>query len=157
MSTATGDRQQAVAELLATCRTKASLYNEKEVSFLRDVAARKNAGNISVAQFGWLEKLAAREHVDFAAVNTAALAVLDSICERWCPGGKLVGAEYVACNPTRADSRPGSFKINTRTGRWSDFAVDGARGGDPISLAAYLFHNNDQFAAAVDLKRMLGL
>ena len=25
-----------------------------------------------------------------------------------------------------------------------------------ISLAAYLFHNNDQLAAATDLKRMLG-
>ena len=40
-------------------------------------------------------------------------------------------------NPTRADRRPGSFSVNTRTGRWADFAT-GDRGGDVVSLAAYL-------------------
>ena len=44
---------------------------------------------------------------------------------------------YVALNPTRNDRRPGSFKINIRTGRWCDFAT-GDRGGDPVSLVAYL-------------------
>ena len=32
--------------------------------------------------------------------------------------------EYVALNPTRADKRAGSFKINLQTGRWADFAAD---------------------------------
>ena len=47
----------------------------------------------------------------------------------------MEGHEYVARNPTRADRRPGSFKINLRTGRWADFAT-GDKGGDPVSLAA---------------------
>ena len=37
----------------------------------------------------------------------------------------------------RSDRRPGSFSVNTRTGRWADFAT-GDRGGDVVSLAAYL-------------------
>jgi hypothetical protein len=53
------------------------------------------------------------------------------------PGGKNCGGEYVVRNPTRADHRRGSFKINLRSGRWSDFAA-GDKGGDPISLAAYV-------------------
>ena len=56
---------------------------------------------------------------------------------RLLPGGKRVGAEIVALNPRRADWRLGSFKINHWTGRWADFAT-GDRGGDPISLVAYL-------------------
>jgi hypothetical protein len=43
----------------------------------------------------------------------------------------------VALNPLREDSRPGSFKVNLRTGRWADFAT-GDKGGDAISLLAYL-------------------
>jgi hypothetical protein len=56
--------------------------------------------------------------------------------ERWLPGGRIEGAEYVARNPRRADRRLGSFKINMKTGRWADFAT-GDRGGDPASLAAF--------------------
>ena len=40
--------------------------------------------------------------------------------------------------PTRPDKNPGSFSVNTRTGKWADFAT-GDKGGDPVSLAAYLF------------------
>jgi hypothetical protein len=43
----------------------------------------------------------------------------------------------VARNPTRADRRAGSFKVNTVTGRWADFAT-GDAGGDPVSLYAYI-------------------
>jgi hypothetical protein len=74
----------------------------------------------------------------FAAVNEAALRRLPEILERWLPDGRVVGKEYVARNPLRHDRRPGSFKIHVRTGRWADFAT-GDRGGDPVSLAAYLF------------------
>jgi hypothetical protein len=52
------------------------------------------------------------------------------------PGGKVIGAEYVVRNPKRDDRRPGSFRINLRTGRWADFATDD-RGGDLISLVAW--------------------
>jgi putative DNA primase/helicase len=52
------------------------------------------------------------------------------------------------------DRRPGSFKINLR-GRWADFATD-ARGGDPVSLFAYV-ENCSQSDAAIWLAQMLGL
>ena len=93
--------------------------------------------------------------IDFAAINRAALAALPSLIARWAPGGIVRGSEYVALNPTRADRRPGSFKVNLRTGKWADFAT-GDKGGDPISLAAYLA-GTGQAEAARDLTRMLGL
>jgi hypothetical protein len=71
--------------------------------------------------------------IDFEAVNRAALAVLPAVLARIVPGGKVQGHEYEALNPTRGDRRPGSFKINLRSGKWADFAT-GDRGGDPVSL-----------------------
>jgi hypothetical protein len=79
-----------------------------------------------------------RHRLDFATINAAALSVLPALCQRWLPGGKRIGREYVVRNPTRADKRPGSFRINLQSGRWADFAT-GDTGGDPVSLAAYLF------------------
>ena len=93
--------------------------------------------------------------IDFAAINRAALARLPDILHRWLPDGRVEGHEYVARNPTRADCRPGSFKINLRTGRWADFAT-GDKGGDPVSLAAYLA-DCGQAEAARELARMLGV
>jgi hypothetical protein len=94
------------------------------------------------------------DHVDFYRVNRAALAVLPALLARWLPDGKWHGAEYVARNPKRADRRPGSFKIN-RNGRWADWAAD-AKGGDVISLAAYLA-GLSQAEAARELARALGV
>jgi hypothetical protein len=93
---------------------------------------------------------------DFAAVNRAALAVLPTLLRRWLPDGRIERNEYVALNPRRSDRRFGSFSINVRTGCWADFAIDGARGGDPISLAAYL-RGIGQVEAAVRLAAMLGI
>lgn len=93
--------------------------------------------------------------IDFAAVNRAALGRLPDILARWLPGGRIEGREYVVRNPKRHDQRPGSFKINIDTGRWADFAT-GDRGGDPISLAAFLFGLR-QVEAAQRLGEMLGL
>jgi hypothetical protein len=92
--------------------------------------------------------------VDFDRVNGAALAVLPALLARWLPDGRWHGAEYVARNPKRDDRWPGSFKIN-RNGRWSDWAVD-AKGGDVISLAAYLA-GLSQVEAARGLARALGV
>lgn len=78
------------------------------------------------------------ERLDFDAINRAALAVLPTLLRRWLPDGRVDGSEFIALNPRRPDRRLGSFSINLRTGRWADFATDDARGGDPISLAAYL-------------------
>jgi hypothetical protein len=92
---------------------------------------------------------------DFTAVNDAAMAVLPGLLRRWLPDGRIKGNEYVARNPHRSDRHHGSFKVNLRTGRWADFACD-ARGGDPVSLSAYLSRLS-QTEAALRLATTLGL
>ena len=93
--------------------------------------------------------------IDFDAVNAAALRMLPALCARWLPGGKIVGREYVARNPKRSDKKPGSFSVNVKTGRWADFST-GEKGGDPVSLAAFLF-DLSQGDAAERLAEMLNL
>jgi predicted P-loop ATPase len=88
-------------------------------------------------------------------VADAALASLDSLLAEWLPGGRREGHEYKATNPTRADSRIGSFSINVNTGAWADFATDD-KGGDAISLYAYL-QGIEQLAAAKYLADKLGI
>ena len=48
------------------------------------------------------------------------------------------------------------FSINTRTGKWGDFAESDAAGGDPVSLVAYM-ESVSQIEAARLLERMLGV
>jgi hypothetical protein len=93
--------------------------------------------------------------INFAEVNRAALAAFPAVLARILPNGKRIGAEVVALNPRRADRRLGSFKVNRYNGRWSDFAT-GDKGGDPISLVAYLA-DVPQGEAARLLARMLGI
>ena len=93
--------------------------------------------------------------IDFKAINRAALADLPSAMRRWLPDAKVIGEELQARNPTRADRRPGSFKINIRTGKWADFAT-GDRGGDPVSLIAFL-DGTGQLEAAQHLAAVLGI
>ncbi len=93
--------------------------------------------------------------LDFEAINRTALSVLPSLLARWLPGGTVHGSEYIARNPTRTDRRPGSFSVNLRTGKWADFAT-GDKGGDVVSLAAYLA-GTGQAEAARNLARMLEL
>lgn len=77
------------------------------------------------------------KNYDFTGFASELLAQASSLVPQWVPNGRFEGKEWVATNPTRSDSKPGSFKVCTRTGKWSDFAVD-AKGGDLISLYAYL-------------------
>jgi hypothetical protein len=70
------------------------------------------------------------------------------------PGGTLENREYVALNPTRCDERLGSFRINTLTGKWADFAT-GDKGGDIISLWAYVEGISQTDAARV-LQSIIG-
>jgi hypothetical protein len=93
--------------------------------------------------------------LDFDAINRAALPALPAILTRLIPGGKIIGGEYVARNPTRADRHAGSFKINVHSGRWADFAT-GDKGGDIVSLVAYLEGVNQGKAACL-LASMLGM
>ncbi|HTW51430.1 MAG TPA: hypothetical protein VME45_06000 [Stellaceae bacterium] len=94
--------------------------------------------------------------VNFDRINDAARAVLPRLLARWLPDGKLFGEEWVARNPRRADRHAGSFRVNIRRGAWADFAVEGARGGDVVSLAAYLA-GLSQVDAARELARVLGI
>jgi hypothetical protein len=93
--------------------------------------------------------------LDFDAINRAALPALIAILARLIPGGEIIGSEYVALNPTRADRRAGSFKINVHSGRWADFAT-GDKGGDVVSLVAYIEGVNQGKAARL-LASMLGM
>ena len=93
--------------------------------------------------------------LDFEAVSRAALSALPAILRRWLPDGHLRGSEYIARNPRRADRHEGSFRVNTRSGKWCDFATND-KGGDVVSLAAYLA-GSSQIEAARNLSRMLGL
>lgn len=93
--------------------------------------------------------------VDFLSISAAAIPLLPTIVCRWLPNGKRWGCEWVSRNPTRADRNPGSFKVNVKNGRWADFAT-GAKGGDVISLAAYLF-DLSQLQAARKVASMVGI
>jgi hypothetical protein len=96
-----------------------------------------------------------RRYPDFSRINGAALPALPALCARWLPDGKRIGREFVSLNPRRKDRRVGSFKINLQTGRWADFAT-GDKGGDAVSLAAYLFGLR-QSEAARRLAEALGI
>jgi hypothetical protein len=98
---------------------------------------------------------AASRRIAFRRIANAALDHADTIARRWLPDGRREGAEWVALNPTRSDHRKGSFKVNLRTGCWSDFATND-RGGDLISLAAYVFRIR-QAEAAKRIAGMLGI
>jgi hypothetical protein len=96
-----------------------------------------------------------RKPIAFARIASAARAQGETIVSRWLTNGQREGIEWIALNPMRGDARPGSFKINLRTGSWADFAT-GDRGGDLVSLAAYLFRLK-QAEAALRVASMLGL
>jgi hypothetical protein len=100
-------------------------------------------------------KQATRTRLDFDAVNAAAMSELPALLARWLPDGRVNGREFDARNPRRGDRNRGSFRVNLRSGRWADFAT-GDEGGDPVSLAAYLF-GLSQIDAGRRLADMLGV
>ncbi len=84
-------------------------------------------------------KAEGKKHPTFAEVKRTALQAIDRVLAHWLPGGKRVdgGKEYTAPNPTRADKRAGSLKVNLAKGTWRDFATSD-KGGDLIDLVHYL-------------------
>lgn len=93
--------------------------------------------------------------IPFADVASTALADIDAVLMHYLPGGKRQGQEYIAFNPTRRDEHLGSFSVNLKHGKWSDFAT-GESGGDLIALVAYL-KGCDQKEAARELAEFLGI
>ncbi len=96
-----------------------------------------------------------RRSINFRRVADEAAAHADAIVSRWLPDGRREAREWCARNPKRADARRGSFKVNLRSGLWSDFAT-GDSGCDLIALAAYLF-DLKQDEAALRVANMLGI
>src|SRR6516164_4867780 len=96
-----------------------------------------------------------RHPIDFDGIKAAALRSARQLLQELLPGGKFQGDEYVVRNPLRNDQHPGSFKINCKTGEWSDFAI-GESGGDLISLVAYL-GGISQVDAARELAAKVGI
>lgn len=92
---------------------------------------------------------------NFKQIKDTALTSIDTVLNHWCPGGKHQSREYVALNPTRGDSKSGSFSINLDSGAWADFAT-GDKGGDLIALVAYI-EGIKQGEAAKRLSQFLGL
>ena len=93
------------------------------------------------------------DQIDFARIADLARNRADSLIPSWLLNGERRGHEWVALNPRRTDRNLGSFSINLCTGRWADFAT-GDRGGDLISLRAYL-DGVSQKQAALTLQREL--
>jgi hypothetical protein len=96
-----------------------------------------------------------RRPIDFACIARVALLNGPALVRRWLPDGRFRGREYEARNPTRVDHHSGSFRVNLTTGKWADFAR-GDKGGDLISLAAYL-GGISQREAALALAAMFNL
>ena len=92
--------------------------------------------------------------INFAVLKNSLRGYECSILKQLLPIGKKEGNEYIALNPTRNDKNLGSFRINTRTWKWADFATND-RGGDIISLYAYI-RGVKQFTAAKELLESLG-
>jgi hypothetical protein len=93
--------------------------------------------------------------LEFRRIKSGAIALADQLVPSWLPHGRRMGSEWVVRNPTRNDRRPGSFKVNLRSGHWADFAT-GDAGADLISLRAYL-DGIRQGEAARRIARELGL
>ena len=72
-------------------------------------------------------------YVDFKAISSTAIRVLDTIVPLILPGGYRKGREWIVRNPTRNDATPGSFSVNLQTGIWADFAT-GATGGEVVAI-----------------------
>lgn len=121
---------------------------------LNSAKPNKNEGR-SARPRGPTSRVPRGQPIDFDAINKAALAAFPAVVARILPEGKRVSAELVALNPRRADRHLGSFKVNRYNGRWADFAT-GDKGGDPVSLVAYLASVSQGEAARL-LARMLGI
>ena len=95
---------------------------------------------------------------NLAMINRAGVAALPLVVAKLLPGGKTFGRDYIARDSRRTDRGPGSFKIKlfgAHAGTWADFAT-GERGGDPVSLVAYLERISQADAARL-LAGMLGI
>lgn len=89
--------------------------------------------------------------IDFTAIHAAAVSA--RVWEQWYPTGRRIGAEWCVGD---VQGNPGaSLKINTRTGKWKDWA-SAEPGGDLIQLNAARLGKSPGEAAR-DLAQTLGM
>lgn len=98
-----------------------------------------------------------RPPIDFRLIAEAALSAADRLVPNWLRDGRRAGHEWQSTNPTRSDRHVGSFSVNLTTGAWADFAVSDAKGGDLVSLYAYLFTGGKMAEAALELAEALNI
>lgn len=92
---------------------------------------------------------------DFTTIKNAALLESERLLAQWMPDGKQHGREWLARNPMRADSRPGSFSVNLDSGKYYDYA-SGCHGGNLLDLYKDI-HGCNAKDAALALASDLGL
>lgn len=81
----------------------------------------------------------ARAHdISVEAIEHMLASRIETLVRELLPDGEKRGAEWVALNPGRSDTRLGSLSVNLHTGRWADFAADkkGSRSFPCLSLVA---------------------
>jgi len=80
---------------------------------------------------------AGHAQIDFVELNQLALQHLLSVLDDFLKlDTEVVGKEVQMLNPARSDNAFGSFSINRESGAWADFAEQGFKGGDVVSLVA---------------------
>jgi hypothetical protein len=152
------DKPRSVPDAVALCLRWPEVLTEWEANFLRSIAHRTRLSaeqsKVLMRIVDKVEAPAGGDRLNFAEINRRAMSRIEDLCRRWLPDGKREGREWRAADPQCADHRPRGLSVNLTTGRWC--AYDGAAGGDPISLAAYLAgcHQSD---AARNLASMLGM
>lgn len=95
--------------------------------------------------------------IDIGEVARMLDARAEALCRELLPHGRREGAEWVALNPVRGDTREGSFRVHlsgAKAGVWRDFAAD--IDGDMLDLVAYLLRM-DKSRAFSWARRWLGL
>ncbi len=87
------------------------------------------------------------QSIDYKALNTSLLPRLAQLIKGWLPKGRREGNEWKV--GSRKGEQGSSFSINVVTGLWADFSEDDpkAKGGDVISLYAYIFELSNHEAA----------
>ncbi len=71
-------------------------------------------------------------------LDALLLPYAPQLIQQWCGETQISGNEITMRNPLRHDKSLGSFKFNTQTGAWGDFAVPGCAGHGLAMLYAAL-------------------
>lgn len=88
--------------------------------------------------------------INFKDLHERTIPNIEAIFNSLNIATRLTGKELQFINPLRDDTDFGSASINVETGMWADFAEGGdpkAKGGDLISLVAYLTDTSQSLAA----------